>query len=129
MKPECSGMKSRAPRRLRNARRHRMSRCCDETGDLNLGNAAWKGSGRDQFRLGLPRRDFRAGRAHEYVDLAPNAEGPVEVDARLHREADAGDQQPVVVRLVIVQMRSRPVEVPVDGVAGTVNERVTEAGG
>src|SRR3954471_10884611 len=104
-----------------------MSRGCDKTRDFNEGSEAWKGSSRDQLRLRLPRRDFRSGRAHEHVDLAPNPEGAVEVDARLHREPNPRNQQPIVVGLVVVQVGSRAVQVSVDGVAGAVDEGFTKA--
>ena len=67
------------------------------------------------------------GRAPVHVDLAPHPELARQVDARLHRETDAGHQPAVVVGLVVVEVRAGAVQVAVDRVAGPVHEPVAEA--
>src|SRR5882724_4276960 len=80
-----------------------------------------------QFPLRLPRRHLWSLRPPEHIHLAADAELPGQIDARLHRKADPRPQPPVVVGLVIVQIRTGTVQVAVDRVPGTVHEPLPEA--
>src|SRR5438876_5338170 len=59
--------------------------------------------------------------AHVDVDLAPHAELG-QVDARLDREADSGDDRPLVAGLEVVDVHPVAVDLVADGVAGPVEE-------
>ena len=69
-----------------------------------------------------------ASRARDdHVDFGPDAE-VVEVDARLDREAGAGQQPPVVVRFVVVHVDAVAVHRLAEAVAGAVQDLVAVAG-
>src|SRR5690606_40283079 len=73
------------------------------------------GKGGDQLHLRLARRHLRAALPAEvHVDLAPDPELSRKVDSRLHRQAHPRHQDPLVVGLVVVEVRARPAHVPVD---------------
>src|SRR5207247_9208574 len=67
---------------------------------------------------------FGAALREKHVDLAPHAEAPRQVDARLHGEPDPRDERPGVGRLEVVEMRTRAVQIAVDRVAGAVHEEL-----
>src|ERR1043166_2803995 len=59
--------------------------------------------------------------ADEHVDLGPDAER-VRVDARLDREAGAGDQPALVVGLVVVHVDAVAVHFRAEAVPGAMDE-------
>ena len=101
--------------------------------DANAPRRLWEGAARSpaapalaartiSSRLRRPRRHLGPRLVPVHVHLAPHAELPRQVDPRLDREAHARDQPPVVVGLVVVEVRTRAVQVAVDRVAGPVHE-------
>jgi hypothetical protein len=90
------------------------------TGDWRLATG-WR-LRRNQIHLRRSRRYLGSRFAPVDIHLAPHAERAGEVDARLDREADPGDELPVVVGLIIIDMGARPVQVAVDRMAGPVDE-------
>src|SRR5580765_2368438 len=85
----------------------------------------WKvGKGCDQIHLRLSGRHLGARLGPVDIHLTPDAERTRQVYPRLDREADARNELPVVVGLVVIDVRSRAVQVAVDRVPGPVNEGV-----
>src|SRR5439155_23911149 len=64
----------------------------------------------------------------EHVDLGPHPEPVREVDPRLDGESDARHEPPIIAGLEIVEVRTRPVQVAVDRVAGAMHEVVRVSG-
>src|ERR1043166_3362013 len=75
-----------------------------------------------QLLLGSPRRQFGPGFPEKYVDLAPHPEPAGKIDPGLHRKADSRDQRSGIGRFEVVEVGPRPVQIPVDGMAGAVDE-------
>src|SRR5439155_8559965 len=71
---------------------------------------------------------FWSRRVDVHIDLAANSEAPGQVDARLDREADTGDEGARVLGLEVVDVRPRAVEIAVDRMAGPMHEVLGQAG-
>src|SRR2546422_2258364 len=79
-----------------------------------------------QILLRLPRRHLGTRLSDVHVDLAANAETSRQVNTRLDRKPDAGNQRPLVGGLEVVEMWSRSVQIAVDRMSRAMHEVVSE---
>src|SRR5690242_6218550 len=79
-----------------------------------------------QVVLRLAGVHLGAGRVDVHVDLAPHPEATGQIHARLDREPDAGHERARVFGFEVVDVRARPVQIAVDGVARTMDEVVAQ---
>src|SRR6266536_4117228 len=82
-----------------------------------------------QLLLRLFRRHLWPRFAQIHIDLAANAKAACEVDTRLDREPDAGNERSLIRRLEIVEMRTRSMQIAIDRVSGAMHEIVPEPRG
>src|SRR5690606_6653011 len=88
-------------------------------------------SGLDEEGVALRIRGGHARTVRRYVDvhLAAKPDLPGAIDARLDGEAHSYDEPARIARLQIVDVRTRAVELRIDGVAGSVDELLSESAG
>src|SRR5688572_959177 len=81
-----------------------------------------------EIALILRRRDDELTLTNVRVDLGTHADLAGNVDAGLDRERDARNEQPLLARLEVVNVRTGAVEVArVNGVSGAVREPIPES--
>src|SRR5690242_14320224 len=106
MKPDGSGTKSATRLGAQHSRRNVVSRGCDDVsaGIENRKRQSGKLSGYE-LGLRLARGHLGTVRSHENIYLASDPEGAVQIDAGLHGKTNPWNERPVVVGLIVVQVR------------------------
>src|SRR5690606_13819578 len=75
----------------------------------------------------IRRGPLRANRTHERADLSSQPDLFLNVDTRLDRQTDSGDQGTGVPRFEVVDVRPRAVQLAVDRVPRSMDEHIPQA--